>query len=303
MKKIGDILKEFSEPRLKEVEKLSFLGIGDKDVYNISRSFEILGEKFLFGRVEPRDNSELSQVFLFKEERGLWVPDENFDTIKDSEDPFVSFIDGKLVLGCVEVRRVNSGMNYRIVLYTGESPYGLKRFFEGIWGMKDVRLIQLPNRKIAVFSRPQGKKGGMGKIGFLIVDSLERLNGKDLYEAPLLDQFCDPEWGGANDIHLLNNGKLGVLGHIAKKNEDESLSYYPMFFTIDTQTMTYSEVNILFKREHLPRWESKNERLKDVIFPGGLIRNMNGTADIYFGTGDAEAYRVVIADPFLRYEN
>lgn len=202
----------------------------------------------------------------------------------------------------MEVIKIKERLNYRIVLYKSQNFYQLRKFFVGPWGMKDIRFIQLPDGKFAVFSRPQGENGGKGKIGFLIVNSLEKLNKINLYDVPLLNQFFDTEWGGANDIHLLRNGKIGVLGHIAKRNLDSSLSYYPMAFSIDTKTADHSKIKILLKRANLPAGTSKNEMLKDVIFPGGLIRNKDGTAKLYLGVGDAEAYKIVIEDPFLEYE-
>lgn len=302
MKEIAEILNEFSKPNIKEIKKLVFLGVDDKDVYNISKSFKFNGSEFIFGRVEPRNNSEPSKVFLFKKVGNEWVPDKRFIPLKDSEDPFISFIDKEWIFGCVEVTKIKERLNYRTVLYKGENPHQLRKFFVGPWGMKDIRFIQLPDGKFAVFSRPQGENGGRGKIGFLIIDSLEKLNERNLYDAPLLNQFSNLEWGGANDIHLLKNGKLGVLGHIAKRNLDNSLSYYPMVFSIDTKTVDYSKIKILLKRANFPAGDSKNERFKDVIFPGGLIRNKDGTAKLYFGAGDAEAYKIVIKDPFLEYE-
>jgi hypothetical protein len=306
MKTINEILENFSEPEIIEMEKLIFSGIEEKDVYNISKKFTINRQEFIFGRVEPRDNSELSKIFLFRKSDGTWVPDNNFIPLENSEDPFISKIDDEFVLGCVEVIKMEEGsefdpenkLNYRTILYKGKNPWELKRIFEGPWKMKDIRFVQLPNKKIAVFSRPQGGKAGRGKIGFFIINSLKKLNEKELYEAPLLNNFHESEWEGVNEAHLLNDEKIGILGHIAKRNEDNSLSYYPMIFTINPKNMKHSKIRIILKRENLPKGESKNERLIDVIFPGGFEINNDGTMDLYVGVGDAEAYRIKIKNPF-----
>lgn len=306
MEKINEILKEFFSPAIIEVEKLRFSGVDTKDVYNITKRFIIDKKEFLFGRVEPRDNSELSKVFLFTKSGDFWVPDNNFIPLENSEDPFISKIDKEFILGCVEVIKITkeseydpeNKLNYRIILYRGKTPWTLKKIFEGPWKMKDIRFVQLPNKEIAVFPRPQGGKAGRGKIGFLIINSLEKLNEKELYEAPLLNHFHESEWGGVNEAYLLNDKKIGILGHIAKRNEDNSLSYYPMIFTINSENREHSKIKIILKRENLPKGESKNEKLIDVIFPGGFEINDDGTIDLYVGAGDAEAYRVKIKNPF-----
>lgn len=45
------------------VNKLTFTGVGHRDVYNITAPFMYNGEEVLMGRVEERD-SEFSQVFF-----------------------------------------------------------------------------------------------------------------------------------------------------------------------------------------------------------------------------------------------
>ena len=93
--------------------------------------------------------------------------------------------------------------------------------------MKDLRLVELQDGSIGVFTRPQGEKGGRGKIGFTRVASLEELSIDQINKAPLLEgQFVDEEWGGCNEIHLLPNGILGVLGHIACFDEQGDRHYY-----------------------------------------------------------------------------
>lgn len=306
MKTVKEILESSPEPEIIEVEKLTFKNIVNKDVYNISKPFKIDKEEFLFGRVEPRNNSELSKIFLFKKTIEGWVPVETFSPLENSEDPFISKINGNLVLGCVEVVKMEkeddfnpeNKLNYRTILYEGKNPLELKIVFEGPWKMKDIRFLQFSENKLALFSRPQGGIAGKGKIGFTIINSLQGLEHSHLNEAPLLNHFSDNEWGGANEVHSLKNGRLFVLGHIAKRNEDNSLSYYPMYFTINPETSEHSEIKILFERKHLPRGESKNERLRDVIFPGGFNENEDGAIDIYLGAGDAEAYRVRIKNNF-----
>ena len=50
---------------------------------------------------------------------------------------------------------------------------------------------------------------------FATVDSLDELTARAIDAAPLLaGQFLSEEWGGANELHLLTDERLGVLGHI-----------------------------------------------------------------------------------------
>ena len=69
-------------------------------------------------------------------------------------------------------------LNYRNVFYKGKNPWELKRVFNGPWGMKDIRFIQLKDGKIAFFSRPQGGNAGRGKVGFFTINSFEELTHK-----------------------------------------------------------------------------------------------------------------------------
>lgn len=302
MKSIKEIIDESPKTEIIISEKLRFNGISGKDVYNISKKFTINNQEYLFGRVEPRNSSELSKVLFFKRNGEIWTPEENFKPLENSEDPFISKINDKLILGCVEVIKMTKShefdpkntLNYRTVLYEISDLKKPKKIFEGPWKMKDIRFIELPDKRIAIFSRPQGNKAGRGKIGFTIINSLEELKYSDLEEVSFLPYFNDEEWGGANEVHLLNNGNLFVLGHIAKRNFDNSLSYYPMYFTINPETKEHSEIKILFQRKDLQEGQSKNEKLKDVIFPGGLNINDDRTIDIYIGAGDAEAYKIKI---------
>lgn len=127
---VDSLLKSVSEHPVIESERLFFKGVENKDVYNPSKEFLINGEEFLFGRVEPRDNSELSKVFLFKKEGNSWIPDKKFNPIINSEDPFTSKINDDFILGCVEVVKMKKEhesdpdkLNYRNVFYRGKNPW------------------------------------------------------------------------------------------------------------------------------------------------------------------------------------
>jgi hypothetical protein len=170
--------------------------------------------------------------------------------------------------------------------------------------MKDIRLLELEDGSIGIFTRPQGKKGGRGKIGFSCIASLDHLTIEVIENTPLLtEQFTETEWGGANEAHLLSNGLIGILGHIACFDEQGDRHYYPMVFSLNPVTGEYSEIELIARRSCFLPGPAKRKDLVDVVFSGGLIRNKDQTADLYTGISDTEAHRITIPDPFITFEN
>lgn len=305
LKTISELLDSYKSNNNKIFgEKLIFKGIEGKDVYNITAPFEDDGDLVIAGRVENR-NCEQSKVKFFINRDGVWRPRAN--TVEfDLQDPFVTLIDGELIFGGVEIypHPVIKGMlGYKTVFYRGQNINSLKKFTEGPEMMKDIRLVKLINGEIGVFTRPQGEAGRGGEIGFTKIKSLEELNSDVISMTPLLEgQFANGEWGGSNQIHILKNGLLGVLGHIACFDNEGNRHYYSMAFTFNANTKEASEIKIIAVRSDLPIGEAKRPDLKDVIFSGGLVRLKNGKAELYLGASDAEAYKVIIDDPFVEYE-
>ncbi|MCM3717836.1 MTP-1 family protein [Fictibacillus phosphorivorans] len=285
-------------------EKLTFTGVGERDVYNITAPFEDEGELVIAGRVEARD-TEHSEVYFFVNRDGVWTPREGAPVL-ELQDPFVTRIAGELVLGGVEIfphPTEEGALGWRTGFYKGSSVKTLQPFFKGPDGMKDLRLAELKDESVAVLTRPQGEKGGRGKIGFAHLPSLKELTIDVVEEAPLLDgQFAEGEWGGANELHLLRNGLLGVLGHIASFDEEGNRHYYPMVFALEPETGKHSEIQLIAIRDDFLAGASKRPDLVDVVFSGGLVRKMDGTADFYAGISDAEAHKITINDPFNQFE-
>ncbi|PEL11412.1 DUF1861 family protein [Bacillus sp. AFS017336] len=285
-------------------EKIVFTGIGNHDVYNISAPFEDEGELVIAGRVESRD-SEHSFVYFFVEKNGEWVPREG-SLILELQDPFFTRIAGELVIGGVQIfpHPVNVGqLGWRTVFYKGDSIADLVEFAKGPDGMKDLRLVELKDKRIGVLTRPQGEKGDRGKIGWTTIQSLSDLTLDVINNAPLLEtQFIDEQWGGANEVHLLSNGKIGVLGHIANFDEEGNRHYYPMVFCLEPESGAFSKMELIATRSHFLPGPSKRPDLIDVVFSGGLVRHANGTAILFAGISDADAQKITIVDPFLQYE-
>jgi hypothetical protein len=295
----------YAKPRLTKVEKLSFSGVGNRDVYNITAPFQYDGEKVILGRVEERD-SEFSQVFFFTRDNEVWSPRVHTHTY-NLQDPCTTIIKGELIIGGVEVIPASDNPN-KIVswitqFYRGFHIDALCHFTSGPDRMKDIRLIELTDGRVGVFTRPQGTRGGRGQIGFTIIDSLEELSEHTFIDAELLpNQFVPEEWGGANEAQVLKNGHVGVLGHIACFDESGNKHYYSMVFTINPATREQTPMKIIAVRTDFPRGPGKRSDLEDVIFSGGLIRSDNGRAVLSVGVSDAEAYQIEIPDPFMEYE-
>ena len=285
-------------------EKLRFGGVDGRDVYNITAPFEDEGDMVIAGRVEYR-NTEYSDIIFFTCRNNIWEPRENTISLK-LQDPFYSRIHGELTIGGVEVRpyKKEAGkLCWRTLFYKGRSINELKHFATGPDWMKDIRLVQLEDVRIGVFTRPMSKIGGRGRIGFTIIDTLDELNSDVISGATLLkEQFVRDEWGGANEAHLLSNGLVGVLGHIACYDEKGNRHYYSAAFSLNPCTREVSPMKIIAARGDFETGDSKSPELADVIFSGGILRELNGKSVLYVGVSDAEAHRIIIPDPFVEYE-
>ncbi|MDI3270599.1 MAG: DUF1861 family protein [Bacillota bacterium] len=283
-------------------EKLPFVGLAGRDVYNITAPFETAQMTVLAGRVEAR-YSENAEVLFFSFRHGVWQPLPEAP-VPALQDPFVAFIRGEMVMGGVETFIDPRGKPpyffwWRTVLLRGRDLFHLTPFFRGPDGMKDIRLVELEDGQVGVFTRPQGGSAGLGKIGFTRVPSLDDLTAETILEAPLLEGlFAPEEWGGANEVHRLPDGKLGVLGHMARR-EGLYRHYYAMAFRFDPGTLAWEDLRIIAERQDFLPGPAKRKELRNVVFPGGLIRHGDGTAHLYAGVSDAEAQRLLIPDPFL----
>ncbi len=303
---IASLLSAYNQKSITKIRELCFSGIGDRDVYNITSPFYVRGQLHILGRVQERSQEGGSMVVFFRHtKKSVCEIVNNTLPIYDLEDPFVICLKELIIIGGVEVshRQIKKGLSYRTVFYRGKDLLSLERFAHGPWGMKDIRFIQLPNKKFGVFTRPQGRKGGRGKIGFTLLRSLDDFKPGILSRAHLFDgQFAKGEWGGVNEVHLLKNGLLGVLGHVARYTAGNVREYYPISFCFDYHKKKLFGMKILVGREDLPRSEAKRFDLYSVVYPGGIIRIKHNKAKLYIGVGDAAAYEITIHDPFLAYE-
>ena len=283
-------------------QKLVFSGFPGHDVYNVTAPFPWKERSVIAGRVERR-SEELSEIVLFSETDGEWRPIEGAPTFPGLQDPCVTMMDGKVILG---------GVRFPVTIGEDRKAWQMEFYREGLNGgfdkvltgppkMKDIRFLQLPDGRILVLTRPQGERGGRGRIGFCVVDSLIQARWETIESAPLFDHCPEEQWVGSNEAHLLTKNKIGILGHLAEFREDGSRRYRSMVFCIDLETGQSSETEIIAERSDFPPGESKRPDLQDVIFSGGLLRLGHGRARLFAGLSDAEAGSLDLPDPFLKF--
>jgi Protein of unknown function (DUF1861) len=302
----SELLAELHIPSHLETNNLEFGMADGRDVYNITAPFEFNGKTLLIGRVERRD-TEFSEIVIFEQGVGnRWNSRFTHPGFQGLQDPCVTWAGDELILGGVRYPvPIGAGaFGFKMDFYRGSSLESLQHFLSGPPGMKDIRFKQLPTGHVAIFSRPQGDIGGRGEIGFTISPSWDAITAEMIAAAPLFErQMLKEEWGGANEVHLLVNGHLGILGHIACFDAQRNRHYYPMAFTVDPATRISSPICIIAQRSFFPTGASKRPDLVDVVFSGGIIRNRDGTVSLYAGTSDAAAAVVKLPDPFLRFES
>ena len=301
--RVSELFEHFKANRGKislSTQQLVFAGVDGHDVYNITAPFRSGDIEVIAGRVEPRHH-EFSTIVFFEEKQDFWLPVLDAPLF-DLQDPFFCFVRGELVFGGVRIHHTESGLlGWRTVFFRGANLFDLKEFFVGPNGMKDIRLCDLQDGRIGVFTRPQGMKGGRGTIGYTEITCLEDLTLGVLDAAPMIDNMFHPaDWGGANETHFLPSGEIGVLAHSAHYENDDSLQarhYYATAFIFSPQDRTFHNYRVIASRDQFPDGHAKRPDLQDVIFSSGLVRSSDGTR-LYAGLSDAEARWIAIPDPF-----
>ncbi|WP_446897513.1 DUF1861 family protein [Clostridium sp. LBM24168] len=298
-----NLLKKYRDKKTEKVAKrVKFIGIFNKDIYNITAPFINRGRVVIAGRVESKMGND-SMVSFFEKYQDAWCHIIE-SPVMNLEDPFFTKIGDDMIVGGVEVfKDINNPYNliWRTIIYKGKDIFHLKLFFVGPDGMKDLRITELKDGSIGVLTRPQGARGGKGKIGFIKIKRLNDLSIGVIEDAPILnDFFSDEEWGGINSIYPIDENNIGLLGHIAKIDETGMKHYYSMTFVLDINSMTYKDVCIIAERKDFLPGPSKDKMLYDVVFGGGLIFH-GKKAVLYAGISDIEAQTIEIDNPFYKY--
>jgi hypothetical protein len=300
------------EKKIYESAKLKFFGVDGFDVYNSSIPFYWNGKKYIYGRVEKRDEWARSWARLFEETgKDEWTLVQN-DMIYQLEDPYIAIINEEVILGGTHVRKKQEKIDtYYGYFYKGKDIHDLVYFTTGPDYMKDIRLVELSDNKIGVFSRPRSEEiralhGSESIIGFTIINNINELNAEIIDNATKIDDlFEDDEWGGCNQCYYLDSGKIGVIGHKCYKRIDENgveiLVYMNISFVYDMKSHKALDVKIIGTRNSFPDGPAKNPSLVDCAFTSGIVMREDGKVDLYSGIGDTEVGRSVIDYPFEGY--
>ncbi|MDR1324438.1 MAG: DUF1861 family protein [Treponema sp.] len=282
------------------------------DVYNCSAPFIWQGRRYIYGRVERRNEWTRSWTRLFEE-----TNNDEFTLVPDSityqlEDPFVTRIGDELVMGGTHVKySCNRFVTVYGYFYRGTDLEDLRYFTTGPNDMKDIRLVDLGANGVGVFSRPLNKEieeryGSTSVIGFTVIPGLDNLDENVVSAARVIPGlFSEGEWGGCNQCHLLDSGYIGVIGHKSYQdsNDDgQTLNVYiNIAFVFDLVNNRVIDEKILATRSSYPVTPAKRADLRDCTFTSGIVPRADGKFDLYGGLGDVAEGRVVIDDPFAGY--
>lgn len=291
---------------------LQFCGADGYDVYNPSIPFEWGPHRYIFGRLERRNEWSNSMARLFRHSGG-----DDWELIQGSyfwplEDPFVAKIGGELVLGGTHVRYSRNVLEtYYCYFYRGSSPETLRYFTTGPDYMKDIRLLELFDGKIAVFSRHRNDQimkqyGCESQIGFAVIDSLDELSAGVIEAAPFVDGFFDRgEWGGCNQAYLLDSGLIGLVGHkcynTRREGAETLMTYLNVAWVFDPASRQLLRETIIGTRNCYPDYPAKGPSLTDCAFTAGIAERADGRVDLYSGLGDTAAGRITIDNPFAAF--
>ncbi len=252
------------------------------NVYNITQPFRNGDKNVIAGRVQPPGMNPHSKVVFFEQKGKEWTPLRHTPPIS-LEDPFVTKIDGQIILGGVRVVRTSTETQYKTVFSKGSCIEDLTEIAVGPLRMKGIRLVQL-RKGIGVFTRPHDRDGG-GQIGYTEIDSLDKLNPTVIANAPLINQrFPKGEWGGVNEAHTLRDGRILALGHRAYFDEVKNKHYYPWHFIFDPITKSSIDLGIIGASDDFPQTNSRANDLDDVYYPVAINLEKR---EIYGGIRDA----------------
>ncbi|KAA1046919.1 DUF1861 family protein [Pseudocitrobacter sp. 73] len=273
--------------------KIRFHGVKGVDIYNPSAPFRDAKRWLIAARVEARA-SEMSEVCFFE-----WDGLNDALLVEDAprfalQDPFVCWIDNQRVVGGVEVEfdAHNQPVRWRTQFWAGPSISHMRLMTKGPWGMKDIRLVSLPDDRVLVFTRPQGAIGGRGMIGWTIIDTLKDLNEAPIAKATLLHHVDSMDWCGVNSAQLLPDGRVEVLAHVAHFDSKLNRHYYAARFIFDYRNGESSPIEIVACRDDFLPGESKRDDLRDVVFPAGWLQMPEGRL-LFCGTSDCEVQWLV----------
>ena len=281
-----------------------------RDVYNCSVPFEYNGKTYIWGRVEKREEWATSVTMLFEQNQdGVFVRAAGAE-VYPLEDPFFVQIKGEYILGGTHVVKDKAQIKtYYVYFYRGNSPFSLKYFTTGPDYMKDVRLVELSNGRIGVFSRPRNdeifkKYGTVSQIGYTEIDSLDELDAEVIDRAAYIPGcFAENEWGGVNQAIALRGSYIGLIGHQGYtlwKDKKEYPIYVKTAYVYDSACNRLVTKNVIGVLSDYPPVETKTPVHIYCAFTSGIVGS-GETVRLYSGLGDSHEGWIEIPDPFRDY--
>ncbi|CCW68383.1 unnamed protein product [Phytomonas sp. Hart1] len=281
---------------------LTFKGVDGWDVYNCSVPFLWKGKRHIYGRVERREEWANSHVRLFMEtgkDEFTVLP----ECLLELEDPYIQKIKGAFIFGGTHTRKTqNDIFSYYGHFFRG-FPEDLHYFTSGPNYMKDIRLVDLNDGRIGVFSRRRDEEAIY--VGFTTIDSIDHLSTEVIAAATPLNLFEDGTWGGVNQAYLLSSGKVGCIAHYSFSDKSptcEAWSVYTNFsFVFDVETRQVINPKIIGTKSSYPTAPAKIPLLEDCVFSSGIVKRADGKYDLYSGVADTCQGRITIDFPFEGY--
>ncbi len=296
-------------------------GIGDRDAYNPALYESGTTRIMAFRCEERRSHDRLDRTyhpmiyFARPQSDSVWKVDDKIKPFDMLEDPFIFYVEEegaqKVVLGGVRYRNQHEKAVPQTEYYKGDSLRTLDYVsFAVVHGMKDVRLVQLPNNKFLICRRPKGKKYLRGRITLHMLDSLDQLVDIDKLDLPtlaVLDSGADAlDWVGVNDMQILkdHNGHvwIGLLGHVSLES-DHQLHYAACTYKIKLEMLNNVDEHsitprIIATRACFENGPVKTDEIKDILFPGRLEHLHDYHYRLWTGLSDTRIGYIDIEDPF-----
>jgi len=297
-------------------------GIGDHDAYNPAL-YEDDDDKILAIRVESRQSNALQPsvyhpgiYFARRRTTNTWKVDPTLEPFEMLEDPLIFYIEEggkqKVVLGGVRLRNHHGEIIPQTEYYKGDSLEDLERVsFAVVHGMKDVRILQLPDKRFLVCKRPRGDAYKRGRITLHVIDTLDQLTDIDTLRIPVLatlDSCQDAlDWVGVNNAYMLMDDEsrpwVGLLGHVALEDKKHNIHYAACTYKISLKDLFSKHVHkicphIIASRTCFEDGPHKTALIKDIVFPGHLEHLQDYTYRLWTGLSDTRVGTLEVDDPF-----
>jgi hypothetical protein len=294
-------------------------GVGERDAYN--PSFFVDGsERVLAFRCETRDSSIAKPeryhpqiMFARQDAKGGWKVDETLLALDMMEDPFIfsatSGATRRVILGGVRVL-LNETLRVNTEFYQGATLEQLVRAPLAAVPMKDIRLLQLPDKRFLFCRHPVDNKGHHGRIALHIIDNLEELEDIQDTEMRLyavLNGYRADDWVGTNNAYVLKDSKgvnwIGLLGHIAWQGSGKDRHYAATTYRIKLDDLLDDQVHniqphVLAIRSSFEDGPYKEISLSDIVFPGSLEHVQGQQYYLWAGLSDTRIGKLLLDNPF-----